>query len=105
MNMEKFLKVAAALALATLVTACSNGSNGPSTVVQQQTTNTATANAYTGPAASTADVTNMVATIPQDSHWRHTASAWTLDIVMLGVLSVFYAGVVRWRIRLKKAMG
>jgi ABC transport system ATP-binding/permease protein len=55
--------------------------------------------------ASTADVTNMVATIPQDSHWRHTASAWTLDIVMLGVLSVFYAGVVRWRIRLKKAMG
>ena len=57
MNMEKFLKVAAALALAPLVTACSNGSNGPSTVVQQQTTNTATANAYTGPAASTADVT------------------------------------------------
>jgi hypothetical protein len=57
MNMEKFVKVAAALALATLVTACSNGSNGPSTVVQQQTTNTATANAYTGPAASTADVT------------------------------------------------
>ena len=52
--------------------------------------------------ASTADVTSSSAMIPQDSHWRHTASAWTLDIVMLAVLSVFYTGFVRWRIRLKK---
>ena len=27
--------------------------------------------------ASTADVTSSSALIPQDSHWRHTASAWT----------------------------
>jgi hypothetical protein len=50
-------KVAAALILVTAVTACSSGSNGPATSVLQQTTNTSTANAYTGPAASTADVT------------------------------------------------
>jgi ABC transport system ATP-binding/permease protein len=42
-----------------------------------------------------------VARISQDSHWRHTASAWTFDIVMLGVLSVVFGGIVRWRIRLK----
>ena len=57
MNMEKFLKVASALALVTLVSACSSGSNGPATVVQQQTTNNSTANSYTGPPAATADVT------------------------------------------------
>jgi hypothetical protein len=51
------LKAAAALVLVTAVTACSSGSNGPSTSVLQQTSNTSTANAYTGPAASTADVT------------------------------------------------
>src|SRR5215470_12405479 len=45
------------LALVTLVVGCSSGSNGPATVVQQQTSNTSTANAYTGPAAATADVT------------------------------------------------
>src|ERR1700731_701202 len=50
-------KAAAALVLVTAVTACSSGSNGPATSVLQQTTNTSTANAYTGPAASTADVT------------------------------------------------
>ena len=51
------LKAAAALVLVTALAACSTGSNGPSTVVQQQTSNTSTANAYTGPAAATADVT------------------------------------------------
>jgi Concanavalin A-like lectin/glucanases superfamily len=51
------VKAAAALVLVTALAACSNGSNGPSTVVQQQTSNTSTANAYTGPAAATADVT------------------------------------------------
>lgn len=50
-------KAAAALVLVTVVTACSNGSNGPATTVQQATSNTSTANAYTGPAAATADVT------------------------------------------------
>ena len=51
------LKAAAALVLVTAVAACSSGSNGPSTTVLQQTSNTSTANAYTGPAAATADVT------------------------------------------------
>jgi ABC transport system ATP-binding/permease protein len=51
--------------------------------------------------ASTADLRNTVAVIPQDSHWRHAASAWTFDIVMLGVLSVCYIAFVRWKIRLK----
>jgi ABC-type multidrug transport system ATPase subunit len=51
---------------------------------------------------STADVTSSSVLIPRDSHWRHTASAWTLDIVMLAVLSVFYTGFVRWRIRHEK---
>ena len=51
------LKAAAALVLVTAVAACSSGSNGPATSVLQQTSNTSTANAYTGPAASTADVT------------------------------------------------
>jgi len=50
-------KAAAALVLVTTLAACSTGSNGPATTVEQQTSNTATANAYTGPAAATADVT------------------------------------------------
>jgi hypothetical protein len=54
--------------------------------------------------ASTVDLTNTVAVIPHDSHWKHTAAAWTFDIVMLGVLSVCYASVVRWRIRLAATM-
>jgi ABC transport system ATP-binding/permease protein len=49
--------------------------------------------------ASTADLTNTVAAIPKDSHWKHTAAVWLFDIAMLGVLSVFYAGFVRWKIR------
>ena len=53
--------------------------------------------------ASTADLTNTVAVIPQDSHWKHTASVWMFDIAMLGVLSVVYAGFVRWKIRLTGA--
>jgi hypothetical protein len=51
------LKAASALGLVTLLAACAGGSGGPSTVVQQQTSNNNTANSYTGPAASTADVT------------------------------------------------
>jgi hypothetical protein len=54
--------------------------------------------------ASTADLTNTVLVIAKDSHWKHTASAWLFDIVMLGVLSVFYAGFVRWKIRLNGAV-
>lgn len=51
--------------------------------------------------ASTADLTKTVAVIAQDSHWQHTASAWTFDIVMLAVLSACYIGLLRWRIRLR----
>ena len=50
--------------------------------------------------ASTADLTNTVAVIPKDSHWKHTASAWLFDIAMLGVLATVYTGFVRWKIRL-----
>src|SRR5277367_6014145 len=53
----RVFKAAAALVLVTALAACSSGSNGPSTAVNQQTTTTSTANAYTGPAAATADVT------------------------------------------------
>jgi hypothetical protein len=31
-------------------------------------------------------------------------SAWLFDIAMLGVLSVFYTGLVRWKIRLRGAI-
>jgi hypothetical protein len=51
-------------------------------------------------AASTTDLSNLAAVVPKDSHWRHTASAWFFDIVMLGVLAVLFAGFVRWKIRL-----
>jgi ABC-type multidrug transport system ATPase subunit len=50
--------------------------------------------------ASTADLTNTVAVIPGDAHWKHTASAWFFDVAMLGVLAVAYTGFVRWKIRL-----
>jgi ABC transport system ATP-binding/permease protein len=55
--------------------------------------------------ASTTDLSNLVMGVPKDSHWEHTASAWWFDLGMLVVLSVFYAGFVRWRIRLKSQRG
>jgi ABC-type multidrug transport system ATPase subunit len=53
--------------------------------------------------ASTADLSNLAVGIAKDSHWRHTASAWSFDIAMLGLLSIAFAGFVRWKIRLKGA--
>ena len=53
--------------------------------------------------ASTADLSNLAVGIAKDSHWRHTASAWSFDIAMLVVLSIAYAGFARWRIRIKAA--
>ena len=55
--------------------------------------------------ASTADLTKLVPgpLTPKDSHWRHTAGAWSFDMAMLVLLSVFYLGFVRWKIRLKGA--
>ncbi|HZO24033.1 MAG TPA: LamG domain-containing protein [Steroidobacteraceae bacterium] len=48
------LRVAAALALAAVLAACTGG--GAPTAVNQVTSNTTTANAYTGPAPQTADI-------------------------------------------------
>jgi len=39
--------------------------------------------------------------VPHDSHWQHTRGAWLFDMAMLGVLTLGYAGIVRWRLRLK----
>ncbi|ORB64026.1 ATP-binding cassette domain-containing protein [Mycolicibacterium tusciae] len=50
--------------------------------------------------ASTADLSNLVVGIAQDSHWQHSATTWLFDIVMLGVLAAVCAGVARWRLRL-----
>ena len=50
--------------------------------------------------ASTADLSNLVVGIAQDSHWQHAASTWLFDIFMLGVLALLFAGVARWRLRL-----
>jgi ABC-type multidrug transport system ATPase subunit len=53
--------------------------------------------------ASTADLSNLAMGIAKDSHWQHTASAWLFDIAMLGALSIAFAGIARWKIRLKSA--
>ncbi|MDG5485383.1 ATP-binding cassette domain-containing protein [Mycolicibacterium gadium] len=50
--------------------------------------------------ASTADLSNLVVGIAQDSHWQHSAAAWLFDMVVLGVLTALCAGVARWRLRL-----
>ncbi len=54
--------------------------------------------------ASTVDLQDLISPnlCAQDSHWSHTRHAWVFDIAMLVVLSVVYAGLVRWRIRLKR---
>ncbi len=39
--------------------------------------------------------------IPKDSHWHHNAGTWWFDMGMLVVISLFYLGFVRWKIRLK----
>ncbi|MBV9089466.1 MAG: ATP-binding cassette domain-containing protein [Mycobacteriaceae bacterium] len=53
--------------------------------------------------ASTVDLIKLVPgpLTPKDSHWQHTPKAWIFDMAMLGVLSFGYAGLVRWKIRLK----
>ncbi|MCV7244460.1 ATP-binding cassette domain-containing protein [Mycobacterium mantenii] len=39
---------------------------------------------------------------PRDSHFEHTPVAWLFDMGMLAVLTVVYAALVRWRIRLTR---
>jgi hypothetical protein len=53
--------------------------------------------------ASTADLSNLVVGIAQDSHWQHSAPTWLFDMLMLAVLTGFFAGVARWRLRLPVA--
>ncbi|ORW52153.1 ABC transporter ATP-binding protein [Mycobacterium paraense] len=54
--------------------------------------------------ASTVNVRLLVpgSLVQQDSHWAHTPGAWLLDMGMLVALSVLYAAIVRWRIRLRR---
>ncbi|MCT7661119.1 ABC transporter ATP-binding protein/permease [Mycobacterium deserti] len=49
--------------------------------------------------ASTADLTNLVAGIADDSHWQHTTSAWMFDMAMLGALAFGFAAIALWRVR------
>ncbi|ULE33723.1 FHA domain-containing protein [Mycobacterium sp. IDR2000157661] len=53
--------------------------------------------------ASTIDLIRLVPgpLTPQDSHWRHTPSAWLFNMGMLFAICVGYLSFVRWKIRLK----
>jgi ABC transport system ATP-binding/permease protein len=55
-------------------------------------------------AASTVDLRNLVpgSLVPEDRFWQHTSKIWLLDMGMLAALSLFYAGFVRWKIRLRR---
>ncbi len=55
-------------------------------------------------AASTVDIRHLVpgSLVPQDRFWEHTSKIWLIDMGMLAALAVFYAGFVRWRIRLRR---
>jgi ABC transport system ATP-binding/permease protein len=48
--------------------------------------------------ASSIDLANLVPAV-NDPLWKHTASTWLLDIVMLAVLGLLFAGFVRCRLR------
>lgn len=53
--------------------------------------------------ASTVNVDALVpgTLVPHDRHWAHTPGAWLFDMAMLATLTVVYAAIVRWRIRLR----
>ncbi|WP_372494606.1 FHA domain-containing protein [Mycobacterium colombiense] len=55
-------------------------------------------------AASTVDLRHLVpdSLLSQDRFWQHTPKIWLLDMGMLAALSIFYAGFVRWKIRLRR---
>ncbi len=55
-------------------------------------------------AASTVDLRHLVpdSMLSQDRFWAHTSKIWLLDMGMLAALSVFYAGFVRWKIRIRR---
>ncbi|OBG69950.1 ABC transporter ATP-binding protein/permease [Mycobacterium sp. E3339] len=49
--------------------------------------------------ASTADLTKLVAGVANESLWRHSSSAWLMNMAMLAVLAALFAGIARWRLR------
>jgi ABC transport system ATP-binding/permease protein len=51
--------------------------------------------------ASTVDLNNIEAALPADRWWRHVSGAWLFDLGMLVVLAVVFAGLVRFRLRLR----
>ena len=55
-------------------------------------------------AASTVDMRTLVppSLLAQDRFWQHTSKIWLFDMGMLAALSLFYAGFVRWRLRLRR---
>jgi ABC-type multidrug transport system ATPase subunit len=55
-------------------------------------------------ASSTVDLRHLVpeSLLSQDRFWQHTSKIWLLDMGMLAALSIFYAGFVRWKIRLRR---
>lgn len=48
--------------------------------------------------ASTIDLANLVPGAA-DPLWEHSAAVWLLNIAMLGVLALLFAGFARWRLR------
>jgi ABC-type transport system involved in multi-copper enzyme maturation permease subunit len=50
--------------------------------------------------AATASTTDLTV-LAKDSHWKHTAAVWLFDILMLVVVSAFFAALTRWRLRLR----
>ncbi|MGB9224571.1 ATP-binding cassette domain-containing protein [Mycobacterium sp.] len=55
-------------------------------------------------ASSTVDVRTLIpgSMLPKDRFWQHTTKIWLLDMGMLAGLSLFYAGFVRWKLRLRR---
>lgn len=47
--------------------------------------------------ASTSDLNAIAPLMPHDPLWAHTVHAWSLSMVMLGVLAFFLAIITRWR--------
>ena len=52
-------------------------------------------------AASTVDLNNVEAGLPADRLWRHVRGSWLFDMGMLLLLAVVFAGIVRFRLRLR----
>lgn len=55
-------------------------------------------------AASTVDLSTLLPSQfhARDSHWKHTTGTWLFDMAMLAMLSLLYAGGVRWKLRLRR---